>query len=517
MNDGALTLSITKAGKEKIASLLAQTSSAYVKIALGDRYKEFDEEETKLAHERIQTNGKMSIISNNNTVHIQAYLNADETEFDIQEIGLLLQDGNNPATLVGIYRTKEILAKKTAHVDLLLDITLEIHGYAPKDFIINLPKYQPILEMSPASDKKFGTVRLATVNAIQIENNDEFVLSTRNLATEKIIKQKKHGFVLTTNHLDILLTREIIWAQLIDNQSLCEANNALIPLFIGIFYHPYQNIIYSVYGVYEDNVEKSAILCGEYNKKQSGLKIKNFSNSDITSLELSKSSPIFTLNEKNSIDFFFLINSYGINTKNFYKASFVTNSTDLALSEPYEMLKKGKLFIYDNKIGAIDEKNIRFRLLTDLNTSDHILLSREQPNSLVHIIQDKIYCFENSRITIFTLRGSNKVPEVFTQISNSNINLKNAEKYASTVLGNYIYFFKTTNYCINTTDPADSYRYNILDNQWQRFTSPSAKLLNLTPTLSSAITVGNDIYLFIVGTEDENKKLKVSILKCTPP
>lgn len=511
MNEGTLTLLITKLGKEKLVSL---TDKSYcLKVAFGDTYKEFNAEDTTLAHECAQTNAKISAGSDSNTtVHIQAYLNNTEADFNIHEVGLLLLGKNNISTLIGIYRTEKILAKKTAHVDFFLDITLQLHDYNLEKAVINLPEYQPIFEMSPASNKKFGTVRLATEESIRIGEENEFVLSTKNLATEETLKQKKSGFVLTTNHLDMILSRGAGWSSLIDDQSPHEATN-LETFFIGLGYDPYQKVICSIYGLYY--ASKYVILSGKYDEKENKLETIKFENENIP--RFSKVSPTFSFAGKASINFYFLSGKLVGNIK-CYQGTFKNNSISLTSSD-VSKISDGYLFTYGNKIGVISKENIVFICTDNLKNIEVSSLPPPQQKipSIVHTIQDKIYCLEGSNITIYTLKSPNASTSfsAFTPMVTSNIDLKNEKKYASTVLGNYIYIFDSDNYYNSATGSAEFYRYNILDNQWQSFTFPSDKRVNFKPELSSAITVENAIYLFIAG-KDQERKLKISILKYTP-
>ncbi len=511
----AIKLLLTKVGQEKMTAFVFNEQKVNLSLVLGSGYQAVNQDIITLKKEEEQAQATLVFSQadqkNIKQLHIQASVSGGKKAYDIREIGLFIVEKEDTKTLLGVFSVEKPLARKTENMDLFLDVVLDLQGYTADQFVISTSDYKSAFAMPMASTEKLGSVQLARPETIAKGRNiSELprVLTTQHLADEQTIKDKKPGFILTTNNLTTLFPQQYYdrqWKK-ISKQDLGFKWDKSI--FSSAVFQENDNSIY-IFSAFAIEGEGDKLFYSQYNVENDALvtnKLDDFERKGRIVLPQSfhASEPcveLYSTTNKINWSFSGLQDSLVIS----YKLAINFSKRDYSLLKKHTQSFKGALFLHNDELASLaDSDDYTQEILIGESYKAKCLISpRKKP--LVHRVQDRIYCFAGATaaeeplveiVSIFAKSGEYTVSSFAPSRNANHFNLLDTSNLVSCVLGVWIYIFDT--------GQSVFYRYHTLDNRWQilAISRDLQNYLNNIKLKKSLLTVVRDVlYLFVFQTD----------------
>ena len=501
MSSNSLPLLLTDIGATRLKELIAKGSHISLMIAIGDGDQVPNKETQTLANQREIT--KPSLLSaidvTKNSWHINANFKPNGEQFDINEIGLLINEEKSQQdnTLLGIYFEKNGLAKKMPKTDLFIDMVVNMAVFSET---IPWQDYQPSFSLPEATNTAYGAVKLASNEDIKNQHAG-LALSTDNLQTIYLnVKKSKEASwqIIYNSTLDgkgLYQPMGLFSLQGIIYGLMIKAKQATAKDFLFIRYNMGDKVVSRPMSVNDAIVNVEAKACGFKNNTISWLvyKAPDIAQNSAWQLETPITGAEKIAKVSNKIAFKNKVNT-------------------------------GSLVFYNQRacvIGGIS-KPLTQLLIGNEEYNQELSLTYPRKMPLVQVIQDKIYCLGGGdanqplvEMHKISFAGDKLTTDPFVPENTIKLDLSDTEEFTSCVFENRIYVFKTANYHAQSEDLSFHY-YNYLSNTWQSSTIPTELFKNndLAPQYGKAVSDGQAIYLFCTKTHESNTQL--SVIKFIP-
>ncbi|MES2141763.1 MAG: hypothetical protein V4471_02605 [Pseudomonadota bacterium] len=488
-------------------------------IALGDGGRAASPDDIELHNLKIQV--KPSLVAADSELkqglHINAIFPASGDEFDIKEIGLII-DNDQKGILLGRYANEEVIAKMTPQVDLLLDIVVDIGSYSPTSFTINSADYKPEFSLAKATEHRYGNVRFASINDIT-EKKTNLALSIDVLNYANIFPKSALRDSWSEPKMFNL-------AGQIAGQITGKKDKIVDFSIIGLSYIPRQKDQLCILLVPKKSItqETKQIISFFYSLDTGpNEKIDNYT---FFNYSLCNAFPINKAN--------FLVSVKNNNT--FHVHDFKVKDVDsagLTDSKSYLTIKvsPGSVFYFndyvyalaglDTHLDTIEYKKKKKKEQENKNLSFTLINKRKKP--LIHLIQDKVYILggsldsEENYSSVEILDPINNI--VFAPFTSQISDISNTDNITSCVLENKIYIFFIKQFAKSYQEEKFYYCYDYLGNNWKKnVIYDNVQLENPEPNLQGkAIIIGDEIYLFFTNTiQNDTQKFELSLIKLRP-
>ncbi|MDQ8039851.1 MAG: hypothetical protein REH83_05525 [Rickettsiella sp.] len=509
MENSTFKLVLTNTGKKIIEDRLtkSKTTTIPLTIALGAGDNLSSSKDTGLYD--LKTKVKPSLIEVDNElkqgIHINALFPAGMEQFDIKEIGLIVEDGSENGILLGRYANKKPIARMTSQIELLLDIVIDIGSYPPERFIINSKDYKPEFSLTKATEQRYGNVRFANENDI-LKKKLNLALSTNILTYANILPKSALVDTWSEPKIFSIAGKEKTLTFPILGLSYSQFAKNQICILLNLQKNSqYEGLIYFFYTI---DAGLSEVFKYTYH---------NYLNCDAFPIDIVNGRIKFLLIHQNINEFFFAETLLKLPN-----IEFITDSKDILKINT----APGNIFYFNNTPYAIGGYNnhldaIAFKEGDKLNSNFKLINKRKKP--LIHLIQDRIYILGGSQPTdekstsVEIFDPVNKLN--YTPFTSQIAEIENTENVTSCVVGNKIYIFFIKQFGKEYNNEKFYYCYDYLGNNWKKQTiSNYIKLNNSEKNLQGkAITIGDEIYLFFTNSIlNDNKNFELSLIKLRP-
>lgn len=529
-----LKLTLTDLGQKTMLRLIKIGKKPGLKVGVSHVKEKFLGNELDLSVKfQILPEAKITLQDDEEKLHIQAFL-ASASSYDIYQIGLFLEmaDEKDKLILLAAYYSEELIAKKLAKQEMVLDIIVGLATFKADDFTLAIKDVSPLFSMPPATYERYGSVRLAAVKDIETSLQDsELVLSTTLLADQAVIENKRPGFILTTNHLDSLFARPDNSMQTFKPVLLYADTTAIEEKIRTIsFFSSYcdDKFIYLFIPI-ETVTGKRKLLLSLYDVTAKAVK-NAFEIEDVSSLfqenNVLQTGLFCSYNEKHGVDYYFFTKKADNLLRKLTVQIEDENLNIKLMSGKPNAITIGQSFLYNRKLFNIVAKSSKEIIMSffkkNLERHGSLILPYTGTAVFAEAIQDKVYCIAmtdeaklSPRVAIYEFMDDDSEP-TFTYLPPPSTPF-DFESFAannsillSCQLDGAIYFFSLESE--KAVLKSDYYQYDVLNNHWLKWQFQGNPVtLSGTSVQASLAKRGKEIYLCVTSL-DQSKSV-VSIIR----
>jgi hypothetical protein len=536
-----LKLTLTDLGQKTMLRLMNTGKKPTLTIGISHSTDKFlGNEPDLLSKFQILPDAKMTLQDDETKLHIQASLANASSDYDIYQIGLFLDtipEESGKLILFANYHSTELLAKKLAKQDMVLDIIVCLETFKTNDFTIEIKDVLPMFTMPAATHERHGSVRLATIQDIEIPpKSNEGVLSTALLADSTAIADRKPGFILTTNHLDSLLPSPRT-AQTFKPISIYQGTAGIqetAETILAFSSYCDDSFIYHFIAIKNTRGDNKLFL-SRYEFKTKAIKdsseIQEVSDLFEGGNVLQANGLMASYNEAGGINYYFFTKK---NNKNILrKLSIQVRDkalvNELSNGEP-NLITVGQSFLYNQTLANLaarsEEVLINFFNEKLSRIQGALRLPYKGTDAFAYVIQDQVICLTiteertvlSPRVAIYKFSDSTPTYTSLPPPPSATLDFKPLaanSKLLSCSLDFCIYFF-SLELQVNTVLKSEYYQYDVVNNHWTKRQFQAGNPVTVSGQFQQASLAkwGKHIYL-CVAYLDEAKSIVLSIIKLT--